>query len=64
MRLNSKKVLLLMEERGLLEDMLHAVVGLGNVRGNRYVSLAHARRLAKVLDATLKDIISEGLGEV
>ena len=53
-----------MEERGLLEDMLHAVVGLGNVRGNRYVSLAHARRLAKVLDATLQDIISEGLGEV
>ncbi len=62
MRLKSKRVLELMEQRGITEDMLHDICGVHYVRDNCMISQSHARRLSEVLDVDVPEI-AERLAE-
>ncbi len=62
MRLNGKRVLELMEQKGITEDMLYDICGVHYVRDNRMISQCHARRLSEVLGVDVSEIV-EQMGE-
>lgn len=59
MRLKSKRILELMEQRGITEDMLHDICGVNYVRDNYMISQCHARRLSEVLGVDVPEIAEQ-----
>lgn len=61
MRLKSEKVLELMMQIGITEDMLPSICGVHYVRDDCLISDYHARRLARILGVEIT-VITEDLG--
>lgn len=59
MRLKTNRILELMKENGITEDMLPTICGIHCIRDNCFISPYHAKKLSKILCVEVSEIAEE-----